>query len=74
MKLTERFIASTPSFFSKARNIGLLLTAISGALLGMPVVPITVAKIAGYLAVAGTVMAGVSQFAVESDKSKTATK
>jgi len=64
MKVTERFTAATPPFFSKLRNIGLLLTAVSGALMGVPAIPAIVIKIAGYLAVAGTVMSGVSQATV----------
>ncbi|MET3875816.1 hypothetical protein [Chitinophaga sp. OAE865] len=64
MKITERLTAATPPFFSKLRNIGLLLTAVSGALMGVPAIPAIVIKIAGYLAVAGTVMSGVSQAAV----------
>jgi hypothetical protein len=64
MKVTERLTAATPPFFSKLRNIGLLLTAVSGALMGVPAIPAIVIKIAGYLAVAGTVMSGVSQAAV----------
>ncbi|RFS20086.1 hypothetical protein DVR12_20415 [Chitinophaga silvatica] len=68
MKLTQRFVAKTPPFFGKVRNIGLILTAISGALLGVPALPVIVAKIAGYLAVAGTVMSGVSQAAVHEEE------
>ena len=64
MKVTERFTAATPPFFSKLRNIGLLLTAVSGVLMGVPAIPAIVIKIAGYLAVAGTVMSGVSQATV----------
>ena len=64
MKVTERFTAAPPPFFSKLRNIGLLLTAVSGALMGVPAIPAIVIKIAGYLAVAGTVMSGVSQATV----------
>lgn len=64
MKVTERLTAATPPFFSKLRNIGLLLTAVSGALMGVPAIPAIVIKIAGYLAVAGTVMSGVSQATV----------
>lgn len=67
MKLTERLTASTPPFFSKVRNIGLIMTAISGALIGIPALPLIVAKIAGYLAVAGTVMTGVSQTAISEE-------
>ncbi|GEP93660.1 hypothetical protein SAMN05660909_05578 [Chitinophaga terrae (ex Kim and Jung 2007)] len=68
MKLTQRFAAKTPPFFSKVRNIGLVLTAISGALMGVPALPVIIVKIAGYLAVAGTVMSGVSQAAVQKEE------
>ncbi|PSL42386.1 hypothetical protein CLV51_11324 [Chitinophaga niastensis] len=67
MKLIQRLSASTPPFFSKVRNIGLILTAISGALMGIPAIPAIIIKVAGYLAVAGTVMSGVSQAAVEKE-------
>ncbi len=67
MKLKERLIAPTPPFFSKVRNIGLILTAVSGALIGIPALPLIVAKVAGYLAVAGTVMTGLGQAAVSEE-------
>ncbi|PSL44983.1 hypothetical protein CLV51_105358 [Chitinophaga niastensis] len=67
MKLIQRLSASTPPFFSKVRNIGLILTAISGALMGIPAIPAIIIKVAGYLAVAGTVMSGVSQAAVQKE-------
>ena len=69
MKLTARLIADTPPFFTKARNIGLILTAISTALIGLPTVPVIIAKIATYLAVAGTVLSGISQAAVYEETS-----
>lgn len=67
MKLAQRLTAPTPPFFNKVRNIGLVLTAISGALMGIPAIPAIIAKIAGYVAVAGTVMTGVSQTAVSNE-------
>lgn len=67
MKLIQRLSASTPPFFSKVRNIGLILTVISGALMGIPAIPAIIIKVAGYLAVAGTVMSGVSQAAVQKE-------
>ncbi|WP_299176536.1 hypothetical protein [uncultured Chryseobacterium sp.] len=48
--------------------VSLLLTAISGALMGVPALPVIIVKIAGYLAVAGTVMSGVSQAAVQKEE------
>ena len=74
MKLAARLIADTPPFFMKARNIGLVLTAISTALIGIPAVPIIIAKIATYLAVAGTVLSTVSQAVVYEEPSTEASE
>jgi len=64
--IINRLGASTPSFFKTLRNIGLVLTAVSGALLTAPVVlPAAVITIAGYLAVSGSVVAVVSQLTTE---------
>ena len=55
----------TPPFFSKLRNWSLILAAASGAILATPVVlPAIIVKVAGYLAVAGTVAGAVSQAVV----------
>jgi hypothetical protein len=64
MTIQERIQQPTPKFFRKLRNIGLIIAAISGTLLATPVaLPAVVLKIAGYLAVAGTVASTVSQTA-----------
>jgi hypothetical protein len=69
MNLAERLVAPTPPFFQKIRNAGLVMLAISSAIVGLPVaVPLVVTQIAGYLAVAGTVMSGLSQAAVDTSK------
>ena len=69
MNLLERAVSPTPTFFQKLRNIGLLLAAISAAIVSTPVaLPAIVTTIAGYLAVAGTVLSGVSQITVPEDK------
>jgi len=66
MNIAERLVAPTPPFFQKVRNVGLVLLAISGTIAGLPVaVPALVTQIAGYLAVAGTVMSGISQATVD---------
>ena len=68
MKLAERVASPTPTFFKKVRNIGLALAAISASLLAAPIaLPATVIKVAGYLAVAGSVAGTVSQTAVEGE-------
>ena len=59
----------TPVFFKKIRNIGLAVAAIGGAILTAPVsLPVLVVKLAGYLAVAGGVMSGVSQATVKNER------
>jgi hypothetical protein len=66
MNLIERIESPTPSFFKKVRNIGLVLAAISATLLTTPVaLPLVIVKIAGYLAVAGSVASAVCQTATE---------
>jgi hypothetical protein len=69
MNLLERAVSPTPTFFQKLRNIGLVLAAISAAVISAPVaLPAIITTIAGYLAVAGTVLSGVSQITVPEDK------
>ena len=69
MNLLELVVSPTPTFFQKLRNIGLVLAAISAAIIGAPVaLPAIVTTIASYLAVAGTVLSGVSQITVTGDK------
>ena len=69
MNLLERAVSPTPTFFQKLRNIGLALAAISAAIMTAPVaLPAIVTTIAGYLAVAGTVLSGVSQITVTGDQ------
>jgi hypothetical protein len=68
MNIKERINAPTPKFFKKVRNIGLVLAAISATLLTTPVaLPVVVVKVAGYLAVAGSVASAVSQTATEAE-------
>jgi hypothetical protein len=68
MKLSERVNSPTPKFFKKVRNTGLILATLGGSILASPVsLPAIVIKIAGYLAVAGTVAGTVSQTAVEGE-------
>ncbi len=68
MNLIERAVAPTPTFFQKLRNIGLALAAISAAIMASPVaLPTIVVTVAGYLAVAGSVLGAVSQITVPGD-------
>lgn len=72
MTIIKRLLAPTPGFFKVLRNIGLVLTAISGAILAVPMgLPPIVLSIAGYLAVGGSVLSTVSQLTVEEHASQT---
>lgn len=62
MNVVQRAKAPTPSFFKKLRNIGLVLAAVSTAILTAPVaLPVAIVTAAGYVAVAGGVISAVSQ-------------
>jgi hypothetical protein len=63
--IINRVQDSTPKFFKVLRNIGITLAAVSAAVFAAPIeLPAILTKIAGYLAVAGSVMGAVSQTAV----------
>ena len=67
--VVNRMQAETPKFFQVVRNVGLILAAVSATVLTTPVVlPAIVTKIAGYLAVAGSVASAVSQTAVKNEE------
>jgi hypothetical protein len=66
--IVQRVQSPTPKFFKKLRNIGLAIAGIAGTLIAAPVaLPAVVIKIAGYLVVAGGVLGGASQTAVEGE-------
>jgi hypothetical protein len=66
LTLSQRVQLPTPPFFQKLRTIGLVLAAVSGTLAAAPIaLPLAVAQVAGYLALAGTVITAVSQTAVD---------
>ena len=67
-KIVERIQEPTPKFFKKIRNIGLVLTAISGVIAAAPIsLPVVLVTVAGYLAVAGGIASAISQTAVYRD-------
>lgn len=71
MSIQERIQSPTPPFFTKLRNWSLILAAVSGAILTTPVaLPAIIVKVAGYLAVAGTVAGAVSQAVTENNQEK----
>lgn len=67
-KVIERMQEPTPKFFKTIRNIGLLLTAVSGIIATAPIsLPALVVTISGYLAVAGGIASAISQTAIYRD-------
>ena len=68
-KIINRMQESTPKFFRILRNIGVTLATASTAIISAPVaLPAIITQIAGYLAVAGSVMGIVSQAAVKHEE------
>lgn len=71
MNVVERAKAPTPKFFRVLRTVGLALLAVSGSIVAAPVVlPAIVVTVAGYTAVAGTVLSAVSQITVDDDEKR----
>lgn len=69
MNLVKRVTSKTPPFFKKVRNLGLILAAVSGAILAAPVaLPSAIVAAAGYVALAGGVMSAVSQTTVVNEQ------
>ena len=65
----KRLQEPTPRFFQKIRNLGLLLTAVGGAIATAPVaLPVMLTTIAGYVMVAGAIASAISQTAVEDNR------
>lgn len=68
-KIVERMKEPTPKFFKILRNVGLVLTAVSGVLATAPIsLPVAMVTVAGYLTVAGGIASAVSQAAVYRDE------
>jgi ABC-type xylose transport system permease subunit len=68
LSLAERVMAPTPKFFKTLRTIGLVIGLVGGAILASPVVlPAAIVTVGGYLALAGSIVTGVSQTAVEKE-------
>ena len=68
-RVINRLKLPTPKFFKKLRNIAVGAAAVGAAIITAPVaLPAFLVKIAGYLAVAGSVAGGVSQAAVTDEE------
>lgn len=73
MRIQQRLKQTTPQFFKKIRNIGLALAAAGTALLTAPVaLPAALISVAGYLVVAGSVAAAVSQATTQGEEKREA--
>ena len=65
MSIIKRMQAPTPKFFRVLRNVGIVVATAAGTILTTPVsLPAVILTIAGYAAVAGSVMTALSQAAV----------
>jgi ABC-type xylose transport system permease subunit len=66
--IAQRLLAPTPKFFKTLRTIGLVIGLVGGAILASPVaLPAAIVTVGGYLALAGSIVTGVSQTAVEKE-------
>lgn len=65
--LIERWNTKTPSFWKKVQKIGIIAGTIGGIIVASPVaLPAILVSASGYLILAGTVTATLSQLTVES--------
>ena len=65
LTLAQRVLAPTPKFFKILRTIGIVIGLVGASILASPVVlPAAIATVGGYLALAGSIVTGVSQTAV----------
>ena len=65
LTLAQRVMAPTPKFFRLLRTIGVVIGLVGGAILASPLaLPAVVVTVGGYLALAGSIVTGVSQTAV----------
>jgi uncharacterized membrane protein YeiH len=68
MNIIKRVKSPTPKFFKVLRNIGLVLVAVSGTILALPIaLPVVVTSVASYLAVTGGVISAVCQLTTTKD-------
>lgn len=71
MNIIQRIQSPTPTFFKKVRKIGIILAAVSGAILAAPAsLPAAVLTVASYLGIAASIATAVSQTVTEEDLKK----
>ena len=65
LTLAQRVVAPTPKFFRLLRTIGVVVGLVGASILASPVaLPAALVSLGGYLALAGSIVTGVSQTAV----------
>jgi len=65
-ELKSRWNGKTPTFWKKVQRIGVVAGAIGGVIIAAPVaLPAALVSVAGYLLLAGSVTATLSQLTVE---------
>lgn len=65
-EVVKRWKSETPSFWKKIQRIGLIAGGIGAVIIASPIaLPALVASVGGYLALAGSVAATLSQLTVE---------
>jgi len=68
LTLAERVMAPTPKFFKTLRTIGIVIGLVGASILASPVVlPAAIVTVGSYLALAGSIVTGVSQTAVKKE-------
>jgi hypothetical protein len=68
MKIKDRFLAPTPKFWRKVRNVLIGIGTVSGALIVAPGLPVLLVTLATYGVTIGTIGATLSQLTVEEQK------
>ena len=65
LTLAQRVVAPTPKFFRLLRTIGVVVGLVGASILASPLaLPAVVITVGGYLALAGSIVTGLSQTAV----------
>lgn len=65
-ELKTRWSGKTPTFWKKVQKIGIVAGAIGGVIVASPVaLPVALVTLSGYLLLAGSVTATLSQLTVE---------
>jgi len=66
LELKTRWKGETPTFWKKVQRIGIVAGSIGGVLAASPIaLPVVVATLSGYLLLAGTLTATLSQLTIE---------